>query len=325
MHDKSLTLYKTFAYDSSRWDGFRFRAGDIVISTPPKSGTTWTQRICALLVFQTADLDKPLTTYSPWLDMLTRAKADVFADLEAQSHRRFIKTHTPLDGIPYDERVTYICVGRDPRDVALSWDGHVANANVAALLEARGKAVGNADLATLLGQGLPPAPESPYDRFWAWVDSDAPPTETPSSLRSTLHHLRTFWSERESKPNIVMLHYTDLKADLEGRMRALAERLGIAIPEQRWPSLVRAATFEEMKRDADKTAPDVTVSLWRDNRSFFASGESGQWQALLQEGDLARYDARVRELADLGLAAWAHHGSAPPSRLEHAADAAGRR
>lgn len=318
MHDKSLALYKTFAYDSSRWDGFRFRAGDIVISTPPKCGTTWTQRICALLVFQTVELERPLTTHSPWLDMLTKPKADVFADLEAQTHRRFIKSHTPLDGLPYDERVTYICVGRDPRDVALSWDGHIANANMAALLETRGKAVGNADLQELFAQGVPRLPASPYERFWSWVDSDLSPAETPSSLRSTLHHLRTFWSERETRPNIAMLHYDDLKADLEGQMRALAGRLGIAVAEELWPSLVRAATFEEMKKDADKTAPDVTASLWRDNRRFFASGESGQWRALLREGDLARYEARVRELADPELAAWAHHGNAPPRRPERA-------
>ena len=39
------------------------------------------------------------------------------------------QTHTPLDGLPLDPRVTYICVGRDPRDVALSMDRHVANLN----------------------------------------------------------------------------------------------------------------------------------------------------------------------------------------------------
>ena len=82
--------------------------------------------ICALLVFQTTTFDEPLDLISPWLDMLTRERDDVVADLDAQTHRRFIKTHTPFDGLPYDQRVTYIGVGRDPRDVALSWDNHVA-------------------------------------------------------------------------------------------------------------------------------------------------------------------------------------------------------
>ena len=113
-------VYRSLISDSARWDGFEFRPGDIIISTPAKCGTTWMQMICALLVFQTHDAsDRRSTCISPWLDMLTRERDDVVADLDAQTHRRFIKTHTPFDGLPYDDRVTYICVGRDPRDVAL--------------------------------------------------------------------------------------------------------------------------------------------------------------------------------------------------------------
>ena len=306
--ERPLVHYKNFIYDNSRWEGFKFRPDDIVISTPPKCGTTWTQRICALLVLKTPVLDKPLTTYSPWIDMLTRARADILADLDAQQHRRFIKTHTPFDGLPYDERVTYLCVGRDPRDVALSWDGHIMNADMTALLGARDTAVGNADIAEFLEKGPPPAAEIESERFWAFVDDPTPATETAGSLLSVLHHLSTFWAVRD-KPNVVMLHYDDLKADLEGQMRALAARLSIEIPERLWPELVKAATFEEMRRNADQTAPGVTEAIWLDNKQFFRSGSSGQWRRVIEEGDLARYDARVRDLADPAFAAWAHHGS----------------
>lgn len=307
MSDRDLVHYKTFVYDSERWQGFRFRPGDIVISTPPKCGTTWTQRICALLVLQTPELDKPLTSYSPWLDMLTRRKEDIVADLDAQQHRRFIKSHTPLDGIPWDDRVTYVCVGRDPRDVMLSWDAHTQNADFLALLGAREQSVGNQDIAEMLEQGPPPVPESEHERFWNWIEDDTPATDVPSSLLATLHHLETFWKARD-RPNVILLHYDDLKADLEGEMRALAARLGIAIPEALWPPLVRAAGFEEMKREADKTAPGVTESIWQDNSKFFRSGSSGQWRRLFGEGDEERYEARVKKLASPGLAAWAHGG-----------------
>jgi aryl sulfotransferase len=299
--------YKTFVFDSSRWDGFRFRPGDIVISTPPKCGTTWTQRILALLVFQNPKLHAPLTSISPWIDMLTRPKAEVFADLEAQTHRRFIKSHTPLDGLPLDERVTYVCVGRDPRDVMLSWDGHVANANMEALFAAREKAVGNADLADM---EIPIPPETLRERFWAWIENDMPPTEAPSSLVATLNHLESFWKARD-RSNVVMLHYDDLKANLEGEMRKLASRLGIAVPEELWPALAKAATFEEMKRDADNTAPGTTESIWQDNKRFFRSGKSGGWRELFEAGDTERYETRLKGLADPALVAWARHGSRP--------------
>lgn len=308
MNDAPLVHYKTFVFDSARWSGFKFRPGDIVISTPPKCGTTWTQRICALLVFQTAELDKPLTWVSPWLDMLTIAQSQIVADLEAQTHRRFIKSHTPMDGIPYDERVTYICVGRDPRDVALSWDNHMANANMLALLAARDAAVGNADIAEFLENGPPPMPESERERFWMWVSDPTPATETGSSLLATLNHLHSFWQVR-SRKNVIMLHYADLKADLEGQMRALAARLSIEVPENRWPDLVQAATFEEMRRNADKTAPGVTESIWQDNRQFFRSGTVGQWAGLFEEGDETRYETRIAELAEPEFARWAHRGS----------------
>jgi hypothetical protein len=118
--------YRSFVHDSARWEGFRFRDGDIVISTPPKCGTTWTQMMCALLIFRTTDLPASLAELSPWLDMQTRPLAEVLADLDGQTHRRFIKTHTPLDGLPFDERATYLHVARDPRDVALSSENHMA-------------------------------------------------------------------------------------------------------------------------------------------------------------------------------------------------------
>src|SRR5215475_14408219 len=108
--------YRIGHQDNSRWDGFVFHPGDIVISTRSKHGTTWMQMICALLVFQTPDLPAPLGELSPWLDHLVAPKEDVYARLAAQPHRRFIKSHTPLDGLPIDPRATYVVVAREPLD-----------------------------------------------------------------------------------------------------------------------------------------------------------------------------------------------------------------
>ena len=232
-----MTRYRNFVFDSGRWDGFKFRADDIVISTPPKCGTTWTQMICALLIFQTPTFGQPLDVLSPWVDMLTRDRDTVVGELEAQTHRRFIKSHTPLDGLPFDDRVTYICVSRDPRDVALSWDNHMANMNFLAFITARQNAVGLDDMAEILAQGPPVRPDDPRERFWAWVDDETPLEESLPSLRTTLHHLQTFW-ERRDDPDIVLLRYEDLQADLEEQMQALARRLRIEVPADGWPELL---------------------------------------------------------------------------------------
>lgn len=299
-----LVRYRRHVYDSDRWRGFAFRAGDIVISTPPKSGTTWAQMICALLVLQEPVLKQPLSVLSPWLDMLSRARRDVVADLEAQRHRRFIKTHTPLDGLPIDTSVTYLCVGRDPRDVALSMDKHLANVDFAAFLAARNAAAA-VDGIRPEPVAEPPRLDGERQRFWFWVDNDTPPTESESSLLRTLRHLQTFWAVPDGV-DVVLLHFDDLRTDLEGQMRALADRLGITVPEQRWPELVRAATFDEMRARAALTAPSATL---HDNERFFHRGTSGQWRDLLDDADLERYRARAKAIGPSDVVDWVHHGS----------------
>jgi hypothetical protein len=295
--------------DSARWDAFEPRAGDIVISTPPKCGTTWMQMLCALLVFQTPDLPDALTKLSPWVDIQTADRDQVIAALEGQRHRRFIKSHTPFDGLPFDERVTYICVGRDPRDVAVSWDNHFANMNLPVFLEARAAAVGLDDLAEVMPDGPPIPVEDPRERFWQWIDDDTP-TETPiTGLKGTLHHLSTFWEARD-EPNVVLFHYTDLQSDLEAEFRRLASAVGIDIDERQAPALVEAACFDSMRQQAEKLAPQVSVEgFWNDTNLFFHVGSSGQWQEFIGPGDVERYEARVRALASPDLAAWAHAGN----------------
>jgi hypothetical protein len=303
--ERLLKRYRTIVMDSERWEGFVFRDGDIVISTPAKCGTTWTQTICALLIFQTPDLPAPVDRISPWIDQSLRDLPGVVADLDAQKHRRFIKTHTPFDGIPFDERVTYICVGRDPRDVAMSWDNHMSNLDIGAFLALREKAVGLEDLAELMPDGIDMPLETPVERFWQWVDNDGSADDAMAGLAGTMHHLSTFWRER-NRPNVVLLHYGDLKADLEGQMRSLADRLGIDVPEDRWPDLVRAATFEEMRRHAKDVAPNSTEPIWVDADRFFNKGTNGQWRDLLDDEGVQRYEAKVRAVADADLIAWVH-------------------
>lgn len=302
-----MQRYRSTVYDSFRWEGFALRPGDIVLSTPPKCGTTWMQMILALLIFQEPVLTQPLSVLSPWLDMQGRARRDVVTALAAQTHRRFIKTHTPLDGLPNDPSVTYVCVGRDPRDVAMSIDNHRDNLNVPVFLQQR------AEAAALDGVELDPpilpAPrhDDPIERFWAWVDDDTPPTEIASSLLRTLRHIEAFL-HASTGLDVAMVHYDDLQTDLEGQMRRLAARLDIAVPESAWPALVGAAGFEQMRARADMTAPNATQGYWRDNDRFFHRGRSGQWQELLDETDLIRYRARACSIGPLDVVAWAQHG-----------------
>jgi aryl sulfotransferase len=288
-------LYVSPDEDSSRWTGFPFRAGDIVISTRSKSGTTWMQMICALLIFQTDRFPCPLPRLSPWLDRTTVPLDEVLARLEAQSHRRVIKTHTPLDGIPIDNRATYIVVGRHPLDLAVS-------------LYHQGNNIDRQRLRHLTGVPEPTEPDPPRPDLHAWllnwVNGDAPPTEQLDGLRGVLFHITDAWRRRH-EPNILLVHYDDLLQDLDGQMRQLADQLGISVPSGLWHELAEAATFASMKARVDEFAPN-TDGVLKDNRAFFARGRSGAGAEALTEAELDHYQRRVASLAPPQVLSWLH-------------------
>jgi len=279
--------------DSARWWDFPFRQGDIVVSTRSKSGTTWVQMICLLLVYGTPDLPGRLGALSPWLDHLVRPADEVFARLAAQEERRVIKTHTPLDGVPLDDRVTYIVVGRHPLDVAVSLYHHGAN-------------IDRRRMAELTGNPETPRPPLPPLHEWllGFIDWEGDPREWLDTLPGAMLHLSDAWGRRHD-PHVVLVHYDDLLADLDGAMRRLAARLGIAVDEARWPGLVRAATFEAMREPTRASSPD-TLGVLKDPAAFFRHGVSGDGPALLSAGELAHYHERVAAMAPGDLLAWVH-------------------
>jgi len=298
---RPVVRYQNSIMDSGRWDEITLREGDVVISTPPKSGTTWTGMICALLILQTTELPQSLADLSPWVDMLVPSRAEMRAVYDSQSHRRFFKTHTPLDGLPIDDGVSYICVGRDPRDAAFSWFNHIANLNidlVSELVEATAAAENRpATSAREHLEGIPPeAP--PCEQFLAWVGNPLP----LGGLDWLVAHLASFWAAR-TWSNVILLHYDDLLGDLSGQMRLLAEWLHIDVPADRWGELVTAAKFTSMSRRADKLAPGP---VWREPSRFFHKGTSGQWRDVLDAEAEQCYWKRVRELAAPDLVAWLH-------------------
>ena len=288
-----LYRYTSSDEDSARWKDFPFRPGDIVVSTRSKSGTTWVQMICLLLVFGTPDLPDRLSALSPWLDWLVRPREDVVALLEAQAHRRVIKTHTPLDGVPLDDRATYVVVGRHPLDVAVSLYHHSDN-------------IDRRRMAELVG--MPEGPRGPRPPLHEWllgfVDWEGDPRVSLDTLPGAMLHLSDAWARRD-RANVVLVHYDDLVTDLDGAMRRLAEVLGTPVDEERWPALVHAATFDTMRKSAAASAP-AGLGVLKDPTAFFRRGVSGDGPALLSANELAHYFDRVAAMAPADMLAWLH-------------------
>lgn len=298
--------YRTWSVDSRRWARLEPRPDDIVIATPPKCGTTWMQQIVGSLIFRDPS-PRPLPKVSPWIDQRFRSTVEeTYALLEAQTHRRFIKTHLPLDGLPLFDEVRYIHVARDGRDVALSSHNHFGGNSPATL--ANFDRIGLEDPA--IGRAYPRLPEDPAEFFRLWISSSVIPGQS-DGLPSTsfFDFVAGYWAERR-RPNLLLVHYADLGADLEGEMRRIAAFLDIEIEDALWPALVEGARFETMKASGEELMPHVNAMLVGGAQRFFNKGASGRWREVLSDADLALYDAKVREKFSRSLAAWVEGGRA---------------
>jgi aryl sulfotransferase len=298
-------VYRHHHLDSTRWDGFRPRPDDIIITTAYKAGTTWMQRIVSLLVLGPQPLPARLGELSPWVDARFRGPVEpILQSLEAQRHRRFIKSHLAADGLPFWEDVRYIVVGRDTRDVFMSlWNHYTGHTEfMYALLNDAGRP----------GPEFPRPPETPSALWRRWIREgwfDWEPDGWP--YWSHHHHVATWWAHREL-PNLLLVHYSDLLADLDTEMRRVATFLDIEVDDEVWPELVAAARFDAMKDEArrlDEADPTGgSRMVWHEGAdTFFYKGTNGRWRSALTEDDLALYDDAAAAL-DPELRIWLERG-----------------
>lgn len=281
-------------FDSTVWNDFAFRDDDVIIATPGKSGTTWTQQIVGQLIFG-GDPDVNVGELSPWVDLRVPPAHVKLPAIEAQTHRRFLKTHLPVDALRFDPRAKYIYCARDGRDIVWSLYNHHANANDAwfqAINESPGR----------VGPPVPPADPDIHLYFRTWLEQDGAP------FWSLWDNVRGWWAARRH-PNVLMLHFEDLKRDLPGEMRRIAAFLEIEVAAENWPRMIEHCGFDWMKRNAARAAPLGGVFWDGGAETFINKGVNGRWRDTLTAQDVRDYEARA--LAELGpdCAMWLAHGT----------------
>jgi aryl sulfotransferase len=294
--------FRNHHMDSTSWNRFAFRPDDVVISTYAKSGTTWTQQIVGQIL-SGGDPDIRVCELSPWLDMRLPGEAETFALLEAQTHRRFIKTHLPLDAFVFRPEIKHIYVARDGRDIAWSMHNHATHF-VPEFYDL---------LNSIPGRVGPPLqrPEADIGAFFRrWLAEDGEP------FWSLWENVRTWWQARH-QPNMLMLHFADMKRDLPRTVAGVAEFLEVELDAEAFERAVRHSSFDWMKANADKVAPLGGGIFQGGAATFINKGSNGRWQDVLSPADCAAYEARA--LAELGAecAHWLAYGGpiAPPQSL----------
>jgi aryl sulfotransferase len=309
--------YRTMIMDSHRWDKYVPREGDIVICTYPKCGTTWTQRIVDLLIFQDP-APRPVVIISPWLDATFFAPVeDNLAQLEAQEHRRFLKTHLPFDAVPLFDSVKYIHVARDGRDACMSFHNHMLGFRPEMIERMRATAGDDPRIQSRLAGETPTDPRQFY---LGWIsEAEAEVTEAYGRDLPIFEFENTYWRERK-RDNVLLVHYSDMKANLEAEMRRIAAFLDIEVAPQLMKELAHAATFEEMKKNGDAIMPIAKMAWDHGADRFLNKGTNGRWKDVLNAADLARYDALVKKKWSKAIAAWMESGRLNAGDPRSAAD-----
>ena len=279
--------------DASRWDRFQLRQDDIIIDTWSKAGTTLTQQIVGQLLFNgDADVIGPML--SPWLDF-RMIPPEVSLILEAQTHRRFIKSHLPIEALPHSPTVSYLYIGRDFRDVIWSWHNHASNFTDTAI----------AQMDDVRGDHPAPARPDPDVRaFYNAVLADE--TLLPHPFWA---HVRGWWAAR-TRPNVLLLHFARLIDDLPGQVRTIAAFLGAPIDESRFDDIIAHCDIDFMRRrGAQSGAFDQTFKGGA--ATFFNKGVNGRWRAVLSPQEIARADEIAARELPADCAHWLKTGEFP--------------
>ena len=271
-------------FDSTIWNDLKFRDDDIVIATYAKSGTTWMQQIVAQLRCD-GDPDISVAEMSPWVDLRVPPKEVKLPLLEAQTHRRFMKTHLPVDAIRFCPKARYLYIGRDGRDVVWSMYNHHVNANQTwydALNDTPGR----------VGPPIEPPPDDIRQYWREWLDRDGHP------FWPFWENIRSWWAVRDL-PNVKFIHFANLKHDMAREIRAIATFLDIPIKESRWEAILNHCSFEWMKKNATKSVP-LGGAFWDAGAEVFINkGVNGRWSDTLSPEEVAAYQTRSRtELGD---------------------------
>jgi len=291
--------YRSWVLDSSRWKHVQLREGDVVVTTAYKSGTTWMLQIAAQVIFDDLRL-RDHQEFGRWIDAAFAPVAEEVAAIEAMPGRRVLKTHLPLDGLPYHPGVRYIYVGRDLRDVFVSlWNHHT---HYTPEVWSR-----MTDIAAAAGMPMSAEPPATPQAFWReWTtrgyfdwERDGYPYWSPTA------HLASWWAFRHL-PNLHFVHFNDLLNDLPGEIETVAAFIGLPRSPERCREIADCVGFASMKRHA--VAQGGHGAFRGGAGTFFNKGTNGRWRDMLTVSDLDLYGRMMRN-APPDAGAWLEQGA----------------
>ena len=298
-------VYQNHHLDSERWRVWKARPDDVIVTTSYKSGTTLTQEILTYMLYGHRDPVPPYKKVCPWPDARFHPiTLDELSDwMEGIRGRRFFKSHLALDGLRYDERVKYIVVARDPRDVFMSWINHYGNYTEVAYEELDG--------GDRVGDPIPRFVDDVHQLWRNWITRGWFPWESEGwPFWGNMHHTKTYWEYR-SLPNLLFLHYNDMRADHAGAVRRIAAFIEHPLSDEEVDRIVEATSFKAAKKRAaaeDEETKAEPRQFAGGESAFIYKGTNGRWRDVLDAQELELYEAAKRRILPPDAARWLEEG-----------------
>ncbi|MEZ4385764.1 MAG: sulfotransferase domain-containing protein [Nannocystaceae bacterium] len=277
-----------------------WRDGDVVVSVPGKSGTTWMMNIVhQLRAGGDADF-ADIYVEIPWIEFLDHPQttvADVVARIDAMptDRPRAFKSHAAPPQLPCfapgeGPDVKYVVVARSPEEALVSFRPFIANHRQAWF-----------DL-----WGLPR--EAMVRDDFASFYSDV---IVPTQMFAMFFGFVAAWWPLRHRANVLFLHFADMKRDHAGSIRAVADFLGVRPTAAQWPTILENTSFAWMKAHQEKfemaecaaVQPLGPGSMVRKGQAG-AAAEDGMTPAIA--ADLRARGRRI--LSDEAALAWLYGG-----------------
>ncbi|UVO12148.1 sulfotransferase domain-containing protein [Mycobacterium sp. SVM_VP21] len=295
-------VLRDYLSDSTVWLGFLaqggFVEGDIVVADPFKAGTTWTQRILQQILHNGEERDGGLSDTSPWLDSSWGNHAEMLRTLREQREagmRRVMKSHLPADALPIAPEPRYVFVGRNGKDLGISFHNYLKNFSAATMSEInRIYAVWSVNSTPLV------IPEDMQKFFDLWLDNDG------YECCDLLGIMASWWKLRD-EPNVLLVHYRQLKDDLPSQVVRIAEFLTIDPGTLRLDDILRHSSFEYMKGRAEKMAPFGGEHM-SSAKAFFHKGPKRDFRTELTSEQIERFDRKALERLGPACSRWLETG-----------------
>ena len=251
---------------------FQARPTDVLITTPPKAGTTWMQQILHQLRSGGDDSFSSIDEVVPWLEITRKGKSwqDILQHYQTLADPRIFKTHCTAEQTPGIGTASIILTSRDPRDCCVSFYHHIMNMTDDARLKS----------------GMP-APDSFEQHVDQWLEFSA-----------WYRNVKSWWPYQDH-PKVLWLRYQDMKTDLSGILDQIVEFLQWSITAEQKQKVLEYSSFDWMKAHDEKFSSQGSDGkpVFKPGK-FVRKGKVGGYRNLMSEQQEQRIMQKAREMLE---------------------------